>query len=254
MGTGAITSYVDVAQLVLYAFWVFFFSVIYYLVRENHREGYPMVTDEHGRGTITGWPVPMPKTYLLRDGREIVVPRDEPEQVPNATPAHGFIGAPLVPNGNPLTAGMGAGAYAQRADIPDSMLDGSPKILPLRLVPDFTVSPNDTDPRGLPVIGDDGEVGGTVVEVWMDQMEMLIRYLEVEVPTSSGPRRILTPVPFSRIRRDGVYVAAILGSQFAGVPTTRHPDQITLLEEERICAYFGAGTLYATPQRAEPLV
>ena len=29
MDTGAITQYVDVAQLVLYAFWIFFFGLIY---------------------------------------------------------------------------------------------------------------------------------------------------------------------------------------------------------------------------------
>ena len=37
MGTGAITQYVDVAKLVLYAFWIFFFGLIYYLIRDNHR-------------------------------------------------------------------------------------------------------------------------------------------------------------------------------------------------------------------------
>ena len=51
MGTGAITQYVDVAQLVLYAFWIFFAGLVYYLVRENHREGYPMETED-GRGVI----------------------------------------------------------------------------------------------------------------------------------------------------------------------------------------------------------
>jgi photosynthetic reaction center H subunit len=44
MGIGAITTNIDVAQLVLYAFWIFFAGLIYYLVRENHREGYPMDT------------------------------------------------------------------------------------------------------------------------------------------------------------------------------------------------------------------
>ena len=39
MGTGAITSYIDVAQIVLYLFWIFFFGLIYYLIRENLREG-----------------------------------------------------------------------------------------------------------------------------------------------------------------------------------------------------------------------
>lgn len=257
MGTGAITAYVDVAQIVLYMFWIFFFGVIYYLVRENHREGYPLVTDELARGeagNIKGWPQPAAKTYQLRDGTEVLAPRVEPLQVPNGTPAHRYIGAPLVPNGDPLSAGMGAGAYAQRRDIPDPLHDGAPKIVPLRLVPDYDVSSKDIDPRGLPVIGDDGEVGGTVVDVWTDRLENLIRYFEVEVPTASGPRRVLLPVPFVRVKADGVVVKALLGSQFAGVPQTRHPEQVTLLEEDRIAAYYGAGTLYATPERSEPLI
>ena len=257
MGTGAITAYVDVAQIVLYMFWIFFFGIIYYLVRENHREGYPLVTDELARGdagNIKGFPSPDPKTYYLHDGTEVIAPRAEPLQVPNATPSHRYIGAPLVPNGDPLSAGMGAGAWANRRDVPDEMHDGSPKIRPLRALPELGVSERDTDPRGLPVEGADGETGGTVVDVWADQMEHMVRYYEVEVPTSSGPRRVLLPVPFLRLKGDRVVVKAILASQFAGVPQTRHPEQVTLLEEDRIAAYYGAGTLYATPERSEPLV
>ena len=36
--------------------------------------------------------------------------------------------------------------------------------------------------------------------------------------------------------------------------TTKLAEQVTLLEEEKIMAYYGAGTLYATPQRQEPLL
>ncbi|NCZ59008.1 MAG: photosynthetic reaction center subunit H, partial [Betaproteobacteria bacterium] len=43
-------------------------------------------------------------------------------------------------------------------------------------------------------------------------------------------------------------------SQFEGVPGIKHPDQVTFLEEERIMAYYGAGTLYADPDRAEPII
>ena len=49
-------------------------------------------------------------------------------------------------------------------------------------------------------------------------------------------------------------VQALLGAQFGNVPRTRSDAQITLLEEEKISAYYGAGTLYATPERQEPLV
>lgn len=253
MGFGAITQYVDVAQLVLYAFWAFFFGVIYYLVRENHREGYPMETDGHARGVITGWPVPQPKTYRLAHGGEVSVPNDRRSpQTLNAEPTHGWIGAPLVPTGNPLTAGVGPGAWADRADEPDLDEHGHAKIVPLRTAPDFAVAVQDTDPRGLPVIGADGQEAGRVTDLWVDRMEVMFRYLEVKVP--GAERTVLLPVNFTRIGRDAVRVKAVLASQFAGVPLTRHAEQITLLEEEKITAYFGAGTLYAEPGRAEALL
>ena len=40
----------------------------------------------------------------------------------------------------------------------------------------------------------------------------------------------------------------------AAAPVTRLPEQVTLLEEDKISAYFGGGHFYATPERSEPLV
>ena len=51
-----------------------------------------------------------------------------------------------------------------------------------------------------------------------------------------------------------VRVASVHGAQLAGVPKLKNPDQVTRLEEERIVAYFGGGTLYADARRAEPLL
>lgn len=251
MGTGAITQSIDVAQLVLYAFWIFFAFLIYYLVRENHREGYPMVTDNGVQ--VTGFPIPAPKTYLLADGSEFHAPNDKVSpQVLAAEPAHRWAGAPLVPTGNPMLDGVGPGAWADRADHPDHDYLGHNKVQPLRLATDYDVQAGDTDPRGLPVVGADGEVGGTVVEMWVDVAESLFRYYELEVAGSG--RRVLLPMNFARCKRDKVTVGAILGHQFADVPGTRHPDVVTMLEEEKIQAYYGAGTLYALPSRAEPLL
>ncbi len=253
MGTGAITSYVDVAQLVLYLFWLFFAGVIYYLVRENHREGYPMDVD--GNAVITGWPVPRPKTYLMPHGPDIQKPDYLPEPVNFvAHPAHGYNGAPLVPTGDPMKAHVGPGSYAQRADVPDLDHDGVPKILPLRVLPKHQVSHRDTDPRGLPVVGADDEQGGVVVDLWCDTSEQMFRYLEVQTGPAHAPRNVLLPIPFARITRDRVKVQAVLGRQVAGAPVLRQADQVTMLEEEMVAAYYGAGTLYATPERAEPLV
>jgi photosynthetic reaction center H subunit len=252
MGTGAITPYVDVAQLVLYLFWLFFAGLVYYLVRENHREGYPM--DSDSGGTITGWPVPQPKTYKLAHGGEFTAPNGNRSAQPLlAEPSHRYAGAPLVPtSANPMLDGVGPGAWADRADVPDLTHDGRPKIVPLRASTEYGVSDKDTDPRGLPVVGADGEVGGTVTDLWLDTAEMLFRYIELQV-TGSG-RRVLLPMNFARVKRDEIKVKSILGGQFALVPGTASPDQITFLEEEKIMAYFGAGTLYAEPSRAEPIV
>lgn len=252
MGTGAINGYVDVAQLVLYLFWIFFAGLIYYLVRENHREGYPM--DHDSGGVITGWPVPAPKTFKLASGEERTVPSTAPStQTLNAEPTHGWAGAPLEPVGNPLLAGVGPGAWAERADVPDVEPDGEPRLQPLRLRTDHRVAEQDPDPRGLEVEGGDGEIAGVVTDLWVDISETMFRYLEVKV--AANGRQVLLPINFARIRRDRpVKVHALYASQFADVPGTRSPDVVTLLEEEKICAYYGAGLLYADPVRAEPLV
>jgi photosynthetic reaction center H subunit len=262
MSTGAITEYIDVAQLTLYAFWVFFAGLIIYLHRENKREGYPLErdrSDRAGRVKVQGFPsMPAPKTYHLRDGTTVSVPRAAaPEPVAGMASA-GHPGAAFDPSGNPLLAGVGPGAYAARADVPDQTIDGQARIVPLRADAGFDVVRGDIDPRGLPVIGADREVAGRVTDVWVDRAEMLFRYLEVEVKAGFTPdgavRRVLLPINFARIGARGVRVRSILGRQFADVPLTRAPDTVTLLEEERVMAYYGAGTLYATPARSEPLI
>ncbi|MDP2263317.1 MAG: photosynthetic reaction center subunit H [Hydrogenophaga sp.] len=253
METGAITQYVDVAQLVLYAFWAFFAGLIYYLLRENHREGYPMDPGRENGPKTDGWPaVPKSKVYKLANGHEMLSPDpDRADGDYSAQPANGWLGAPLEPVGNPLLAGVGPGAWAKRADVPEMTLEGEAKIVPLRAAADHGVAIQDVDPRGLPVIGADGETAGTVKDLWVDKSEMLFRYIEVGL---AGGATVLLPMTFSVIKRHGVFVDAVLAAQFADVPTTRHPEQVTMLEEEKICAYYGAGTLYATPQRQEPLL
>jgi len=253
MEFGAVTGYVDLAQILLYMFWLFFAGLIYYLVREGHREGYPMESD--GLSVeAKGWPIPTPKTFKTVHG-DVVVPdlrRSEPPYSANGT--YASPGSPIEPAGNPMLAGVGAGAWSNRADVPDMMHAGGVKIIPLRVATAYSISPNDTDPRGLVVMAGDFKSAGTVVDVWLDQAEMMFRYLEVETPTASGPRRVLLPIPFARIGSDSVQVLSIFASQFADVPVLKNPDQVTFLEEDRISAYYGAGTLYAEPSRGEPWI
>ena len=255
MQVGAITGYVDLAQIILYMFWLFFAGIIYYLVRENHREGYPMETDSGDRSSVKGWPIPSPKTFKLAGGGQVTVPdlaRGEPPINLKRTGAVPDL--PYEPTGNPMTDAVGPGAYTLRADRPDVDVHGVPIIRPLRSLTGYDVSKHDTDPRGHDVFGADGKVGGKVVDLWIDTCEMVFRYLEVEVQASGQSRRVLLPMPFCRVGTTGVTVQSILAGHFADVPGTKKPDQVTLLEEEKITAYFGAGTLYADPSRAEPVL
>ena len=133
MGTGAITQYIDVAQIALYAFWIFFAGLIYYLHQEDKREGYPLESDRSGgRVTVQGWPpIPKPKTYKLADGRIVMSPNFRTSSQPlGGTPASGHLGSPLEPKGDPMLAAVGPGSYADRADIADTTVDGGLRNVP----------------------------------------------------------------------------------------------------------------------------
>jgi photosynthetic reaction center H subunit len=280
MGTGAITQYVDVAQLVLYMFWAFFAGLIYYLVRENHREGYPMDSGRNDSSKITGWPLPPTKVFKTEHGDMIAPNPAKGAAQPAVTPINGFPGTAFEPIGDPMLASVGAGSWTLRADHPDSQADGTPRTQPMRLLTEYTMSPNNVDPRGVPVYGADGKVAGTVTDCWLDVSDMLIRYLEVKVDDTGATPNVLLPINFARVKNGDlignilkslgaeklmhtgrgakpdarIEVGALLASQFAQVPRTKSMDQVTLQEEERITAYYGGGQLYATPDRVEPLV
>lgn len=258
MSTGAITAHIDVAQVVLYAFWIFFAGLIYYLHRENKREGYPLESDRSDRAPrvkVQGFPaVPSPKTYRLASGETVSAPNLEADtREIRARPAAGHPGAPLVPTGDPMRDGVGPAAWAERADRPDVSLDGTPRLAPLRVANDYSVASEDPNPVGMDVLGADGRVAGQVSDVWVDRAEMVARYFEV---TLAGGQQVLLPLNFARVdsRRRCVKVRAILASQFAHVPALRQGDRVTLLEEDKIMGYYGGGTLYATPSRQEPLL
>jgi photosynthetic reaction center H subunit len=257
METGAINSYIDVAQLALYAFWVFFAGLIYYLRREDKREGYPMESgpsDRARRIRIVGFPsLPEPKTFLLPHGGTQTAPHPERVERVAAEPVGPWPGAPLQPTGDPMVDGVGPAAYAERSNTPDLSIDGTARIVPLRVATDHGVAPGDPDPRGMDVVDADGAVAGKVHELWVDRSEAVFRYLEVD---TAGGARVLLPMNFARVDASGrrVRVASILASQFGNVPKLASPDLVTRLEEDRICAYYGGGHLYAKPSRLGPLL
>lgn len=175
-----------------------------------------------------------------------------------ARPVDNFNGSPLEPTGNPMVDGVGPAAWANRADVPDLTVRGEAKIVPMRVAPGYSVAAGDPDPRGLPVKAADGQVAGTIVDIWVDRSEPQVRYYEVELATG-GARKLLPTAlvqwpHFGLWGNDHVIVKAITAAQFADVPVTKRDDRITLLEEDKVMAYYAGGHLYAAQGRAEPLI
>ncbi|MEY8841961.1 photosynthetic reaction center subunit H [Cribrihabitans sp. XS_ASV171] len=244
---------VDLASVSLWLFVVFFALLVYYLQRENMREGYPLQDEEGNPAANQGlFPVPDDKTFKLPHGRgEVTVPsgqnidrRDLAMARTNA--ANGF---PYEPTGDPMVDGVGPASWAPRRDVPELDGHGHPKIVPMAATESFHVAAG-RDPRGLPVMAGDGAVAGTVTDMWIDEPEQLVRYLEIELEGGAGKR--LVPMTMARIRSNHVKVRSIFGKHFAGVPQHASPRQVTLLEEDKIAAYYAGGTLYASEARLEP--
>jgi photosynthetic reaction center H subunit len=249
---------IDVALLSLWAFFLFFLGLVVYLRKEDRREGYPLEDSATGRLDSLGGPLSTspPKTFLLPHGLgTATTPTDtgrEPVEIA-ARRTWASPGAPYEPTGNPLLDGVGPASYAHRANRPDLDWEGHPRIVPMRVAHEISVARQDADPRGFTVVGCDGQVAGTVADMWIDRADRLVRYLEVTLATG---RNVLVPMTMSIVkgRRGVVEVDAVTAAQFADAPAIVGPESITLNEEERIVAYFGGGYLYATPDRAEPLV
>ncbi len=243
---------VDLAQVALYSFWLFFAGLVFYLQRENMREGYP-TEDDDGNPTNQGlFPMPEPKTFILPGGRGTVsapdMKRDTREfAMRRVSPS---FGSPFEPTGDPMRDGVGPAAYAMRADEPEYDANGHAKIQPMRGQPDFTHAAG-RDPRGMPVIAADGETVGTISDMWVDVPEAMVRYLEVDL--ASGGSRLI-PMPLAKINWNGVRVHSITSEQFAGVPSIAGSGQVTKLEEDKVSAYYGGGKLYATKGRTDSIL
>ena len=247
-----LTSGIDVALLVFWAFVLFFVVLVFYLRREDRREGYPLEDEVTGRLDTPGGVLHTgsTKSFLLPFGHGIVTaPTQGREPVDIAARrTDRFAGAPYAPTGNPLADGIGPAAWADRAKRPDLDMEGHPRIVPLSSASDFWVARQDTDMAGWPVVGADGVVAGTVTDLWIDRSDRLVRYIQI------GTDGVLAPMMMAKVdrRRRRVVIDALNGGQFAGVPRLDSASQITLYEEERVQAYFGGGYLYANTDRQEP--
>ena len=258
MQTGAITSYVDVAQVALYAFWLFFAGLIWYLRQEDKREGYPLESDRSPYVTVEGLPpIPPAKAMKLSHGGTVIPHREERNLDGLLIPTAPWPGAPMQPLGDPMKDGVGPASYALRADVPDLTFDEQlPKIVPLRAAEGYYLAAQDPDPRGYQVVTADGRIAGTVVDCWVDRSETVVRYLEADAEGSAGARRVIFPMALARIdaKHRIVKVVSVLANQFVEAPMLKDADTITIREEDRISGYFAGGHMYATPQRLGPLI
>lgn len=246
----------DIAELTLYLFFGFFLCLVWYLNRESRREGYPLEDDLTGEVRQELWrigdDVQNLKAFQLPHGQGTVYqPNGDRDPLPTNVLPRGWEGEPLDVVGDKLSSGVGPAAYAPRADWPDLDMFGRPRLVPMRVDGHMTIEGRDTDPRGLPVVGLDGKVAGTVRDVWVDRSEHLIRYIDVAL-TDGGTATL--PMMMARVKAREVVTDAVTAAQFSGSPQLKSPEQITLLEEEKVQAYFGAGYLWATDARAEPLL
>ncbi len=253
-----VTQGIDVALIVLDAFFLFFLGLVIYLRREDRREGYPLEHELTGVVESTGgfFHSAVTKSFKLPFGHGTVTAPTkgrEPVNIVGARRTDNFPGAPLTPTGNPLVDGVGPAAWTERAKRPDLDWEGHPRIVPLSSAAGFTIEARDADPRGYSVIGADGKIAGTVSEVWIDKADRLIRYLQVKI---AGDREVLAPMFMASIRKAAktVEIDAITAAQFADAPAIESNSVITMYEEERVQAYFGGGYLYATRARSEPLL
>ena len=266
MNAAYIVGTFDVAELAFLLFFGFFVALVFYLNRESRREGYPLEDEVTGKvendcRLFDG----DKKVFQLPNGRGTYVPEDSPRDDVNlpAVQAFNSPGAPWVPTGDPLVDGMGPAAWANRSKYPDLTFDGRPRIVPIGDSHEMIVSPNDPQLIGWPVMAADKQIVGKVSDIWVDQSEHIIRYLEVETTTG---KKVLAPMfvaavhgnsllaallPTTSDEKEFVEIAAITADQFERAPMLETPGIITRYEEDRVMAYFGGGYMYATPERSE---
>ncbi len=255
----------DVAELAFLLFFGFFVALVFYLNRESRREGYPLEEEEDGKVLPGSLFDGEKKTFQLPNGRGTYTPEDVARDDINVPAVQAFraAGAPWVPTGNAMKDGMGPAAFANRSKYPDLTFDGRPRIVPIADSHELIVSPQDPQLIGWPVVAADGVTAGKVSDIWVDQAEHIIRYLEIE--TNSG-KKVLAPMmvavvhgnsllsmvlPTTNNEPEYVEIDAITAAQFDDVPGLESPRIISRYEEDRIQAYFGGGYMYATPERSE---
>ena len=100
------------------------------------------------------------------------------------------------------------------------------------------------DPRGLPVVCRDDQVVGTVTDMWIDEPEQMVRYVEFEIAPEHGSGKRIAPITMVKITSRWVDITSLNSDQINGIPTIKSTGEVTLLEEEKIAGWFAGGLMY----------
>ncbi len=197
---GAI-GHLDVAQIVLYAFFAFFAGpALVSCAQEDRREGYPLESETPMRlQAARPWLfIPSPKTFRLADGSMVTAPTllettRDPSTPPRSNPG------PARRSNRLAIRCLLASAPAPgtvRPDVPYKTADGHDLVAPLRVATNFAVAADGGNPLGFTVIGGDRKAAGTIKDLWVDRAESLLRYYEIAL--TSG-KSVLVPVHFADV-------------------------------------------------------
>ena len=133
-----IMGYIDVAQVTIWLFWLFFAGLIVYLRREDRREGYPLESDTHPGKLLPAEPDLLPRAQDLpafqrRHGQGAHRPGPTGaswrRSRPRPCPARRWPRPARIR----CSDSIGPGSWAERADMPEMTYDNHLKIVPVRV-------------------------------------------------------------------------------------------------------------------------
>ncbi|XBQ15409.1 MAG: photosynthetic reaction center subunit H [Oceanicaulis sp.] len=244
----------DGAMAALLIFAVFFFWLVFFHLRpQDKREGYPTIRPDgsvpfrQGKGLF-----PMPKAKEIRRPHgqpTVVTPRSASQAGPQPEVMPERNGKPLHPRVDGLLEGIGPAAWSEREDVADLNKEGDPKLASMLREPEYSILEGCPDPRGWPVQGGDQVRAGAVRDIWFNRAEFFPRYMEVE----SEAGDYLLPIFFAVIdsELELVIVRDMPGERLSNAPFRRHDDRITLLEEDKVNAFFAGGRFYGNSPRGK---
>lgn len=248
---GNVVGNLDVAILAVIAFVLFFLGLVYHLRQEDKREGYPMEITV-GTGKVRhseGFPpMPKPKLFYRPHDRGVVsAPREREAPVFPDGAKYQAEGYPMTAE-DPLGQALGTAAHPDRHDLADLNVLGEPKIVPLSEWDEYHVADGDVDPRGWPIVSNDGVEVGFIKDLWFNRAEFFLRYFEFEIPGEERTR--MAPLFFCKVKTKAKVVEAFTlnADDLRRTPITGTVEYITMLEEDRVNAFFAGGRLYSKPK------